>query len=145
MDPRQTAIRLLARREHSRAELQQKLLARGFMQDVVTPLLNQLTEKNILSDRRFAENYIHYRTNKGYGPVRIGAELTQRGVDSDIIDELLNMQTEYWLQHIQTIKLKRFGKKIPQDFNEQTRQMRFLQYRGFTMEQIRRIFIDAES
>jgi regulatory protein len=140
----QTAIRLLARREHSRFELQQKLIQRGFTPNIVEPLLKQLLEKNLLSDKRFAENYIHYRTNKGYGPLRIAAELQHRGVDRDIIDELLDASSEEWIQKIQYLKQKRFGKKPPIHFNEQARQMRFFQYRGFTPDQIRKIFIEIE-
>lgn len=142
MDAHQTAIRLLTQREHTRIELQRKLIKRGFTQDIVEPLLDQLIQKKLLNDQRFAENYIHYRTNKGYGPVRIAAELNQRGVAADLIDELLDHNAENWLHQIHTLKQKRFGKKSPKDFNEQAKQMRFFQYRGFTLAQIRKIFND---
>ena len=52
------ALRLLARREHSRAELSHKLGQAGFAADDITPLLDEFEEKNWLSDRRFAESYV---------------------------------------------------------------------------------------
>ncbi len=139
---RQTALRLLARREHSRFELRKKLIEREIALDIIEPLLTQLVTQGVLSDQRFVENYIRARVNKGYGPVRIAAELNQRGITADLIDELLDPHAELWLEKINSVKHKRFGKIIPKDFNERAKQMRFLQYRGFTIEQIQQIFRD---
>jgi len=141
-DVRHTAVRLLARREHSRQELQQKLLQRGFSLDLIQQELEKLVQKGLLSDERFVENYARARRNKGYGPLRIVVELQQRGVSGDLIDNYVDYAAEEWLELAEQIRQKRFGKKIPKDFNEKAKQMRFLQYRGFNMEHISKILSD---
>ena len=57
-DLRERALRLLARREHSRAELARKLEAAGFAREEIALLLDAFEAKNWLSDQRFAESYV---------------------------------------------------------------------------------------
>ena len=137
---RHAAVRLLARREHSRFELQQKLQQRGYLIELIQPELEKLVQKGLLSEERFVENYVRARRNKGYGPLRIVVELQQRGVSNDLIDHYVDHAAEEWLQLAAQLRQKRFGKPIPKDFNEKAKQMRFLQYRGFVMEQIHKVF-----
>lgn len=136
----QVAIDLLARRDHSRFELQQKLRQRGFVPEQITDLLQTLAEQGLQSDRCFADNYCRARMNKGYGPLRIAAELQQRGIVQELIEQCLSAVETNWLQQAICVQRKRFGKKIPVDFHERARQMRFLQYRGFSSEHIHGIF-----
>ncbi len=136
---RQSAIQLLARREHSRVELHQKLQQRGYPKELIEEQLTKLVNQGLLSDQRFAENYIRSRSNKGYGPVRIINELQQRGVVEEIIATFMNEITKDWFQLAEQVRQKRFGKKIPADFAEKAKQIRFLQYRGFDMAQITKI------
>lgn len=135
-----TAIRLLARREHSSLELQQKLGARDFPAQLVVEVLQQLIAQGLLSDTRFAEVYCRARRMKGYGPIRIAAELHQRGVMAEIIEQCLYATMEAWAQQAHQVRIKKFGKKVPEDFVERARQMRFLQYRGFNNDDIQAAF-----
>jgi regulatory protein len=139
-DVYQAALRLLARREHSCFELRRKLQARDCTAESIEPVLQKLVEQNLLSDARFTEVYIRSRIAKGYGPVRIAAELTQRGIDEELIAEYLDPRAEDWLQQAHAVRQKRFGKKVSKDFAERAREMHFLQYRGFTIEQINKVF-----
>ena len=78
------ALELLARREHSRRELTRKLAARGFPDDVVTPVLDELERTGALANARFTDSFVRSRIAKGQGPQRIRAELAQRGIkDAD--------------------------------------------------------------
>ncbi|HVJ31411.1 MAG TPA: regulatory protein RecX, partial [Gammaproteobacteria bacterium] len=70
-----TALELLARREHSRRELTRKLAARGFSDDVVSPVLDKLERTGALADARFTDSFVRSRIGKGQGPQRIRAEL----------------------------------------------------------------------
>ena len=45
-----------------------------------------------------------------------------------------------WLERAREVREKKFGRESPRDFKERSRQMRFLQQRGFTSEQIRGAF-----
>ena len=133
-----TAIKLLAQREHSRYELQSKLSFRGYENDDIEQVLHQLRQAGLQSDTRFVEAYIRMKTQRGFGPVRIRQELHDRGIDDDLIDQYLLPNVEQWAQLVAEVRKKRFGKTLPKDFAERAKQMRFLQYRGFTAEQIKK-------
>lgn len=135
-----TALRLLARREHSVRELRDKLVARDVADDIIDSLLAELTGSGLLSDRRFAEVYVRGRFERGYGPRRIQAELRERGVGGNLVDEMLEAWSGSWLESAREQRGKRFGTGLPEDFVARARQMRFLQRRGFTGEQIRAVF-----
>lgn len=139
-DVRQAALRLLVRREHSCVELRRKLLQRSYAPELVEQVLQQLLAQDLLSELRFTESYVRARANKGYGPLRIIEELRQRGVDEELIVTQIDSLTEQWLHNISKVRQKRFGTHIPKDFTERAREMRFLQYRGFTTEQIKQVF-----
>jgi regulatory protein len=134
---RQTALKTLARREYSYWELQQKLLTKSENKQAIISVLDKLKSEKLLDDYRFAEAYIRMRSNRGYGHVRIQNELHQRGITDQISDEIINTMRNEWLSIIISVRKKRFGSNIPKDFNERAKQMRFLEYRGFTHDQIK--------
>ncbi len=136
---------MLARREHSEKELQQKLITRGFNADVVSQVLAQLKEKGSQSDRRFTDSFVHSRIEKGYGPLRITQELREKAIADNLIETFLTNRDEDWMVHLANVREKKFGQSMPSDYKEQARQSRFLQYRGFSGEQIRRIFKSENS
>lgn len=132
---KRTAVELLARREHSRLELERKLAARGFPDGVIAPVLDALEQSGVLAATRFTESFIRSRVAKGQGPVRIRAELAERGVADGA--ELLRGGDVDWLATARAVRLKRFGAAPPRDYRERAKQARFLQYRGFTADQVR--------
>jgi regulatory protein len=131
------ALELLARREHSRRELARKLGARGFPDDVVTLVLDELEQSGALADARFTDTFVRSRVAKGQGPQRIRAELAQRGIGDADAAEVLRGADVDWRATIRAVRRKRFGPELPRDYAERARQARFLQYRGFSSEQIR--------
>lgn len=137
---RHVALDLLSRREHSRLELQNKLLQKDFAAHDVEVLLNTLSNENLVSDERFCEVFVRSRIAKGQGILRIKEELRQRGINDEFIHRYLIQKDKSWLEKVETARRKRFGATIPKDFKERAKQMRFLQYRGFTIEQIKQIF-----
>ena len=140
---RHTALNLLARREHTILELQHKLNRRGFSADIVDTVLDELVAENLLNETRYAEVYSHSRADKGYGPLRIQRELRERGVDDEIIAELLSHLDDIWMKKLTQIQRKRFGEPLPKSLVEQARQTRFLRHRGFTLDQIKQLFREA--
>ena len=106
---RDTALNLLARREHSALELQHKLSQRGFDRDIITPVLEYLSEQDWQSDYRFAEVYSHSRADKGYGPLRIRSELRERGVSDETVSEMLAQLEDFWIPRLTQLQRKRFG------------------------------------
>ncbi|WP_371372940.1 regulatory protein RecX [Thalassotalea aquiviva] len=135
-DIKKAAYSLLARREHSRQELMHKLLRKEFTQEDITPVLEALDEQNIQSDFRFGECQLRQRVTKGYGWQYIRAELKQKGLSSDLIYQLEQQQDIDWFLQALKAYNKRFGDTVIADDKDRAKRIRFLQYRGFSTEQI---------
>jgi regulatory protein len=128
------ALDLLARREHSRRELERKLATAGFPERLVAPTLDDLEASGTLVAARFTESFIRSRVTKGKGPVRIRAELAERGV-ADGAEQLRDADMD-WVALARAARAKRFGAPPPRDYKERARQARFLQGRGFSSAHI---------
>ena len=133
-------MRLLAAREHSVLELQRKLSKREFPESVIEVVLEELRDQNLQSDQRFADVFVHSRFEHGYGPSRIRAELRERGVNEGWSDAPFSELSGLWVDAASQQREKRFGRCLPQVFKDQAKQMRFLQQRGYTGDQIRAVF-----
>ena len=136
IEARKKAMDYLARREHGRTELIEKLIRFGFDADVADDAAAQLVEDNLQSDARFVEAFIASRISQGKGPVKIRAELRERGIGGSIVDIGLEDAEQDWYAAARAVRQKKFGLEAPASFNEKARQMRFLQSRGFDTDQI---------
>lgn len=134
---RRRALDLLARREHSRAELRAKLRSRGFDAQAVDAVLATLQGEGLQSDARFAESYLRARVERGMGPVRLRAELGARGLERGDIERAVGALDVDWYELAAQARRRRFGDAPPLNFKEKGRQSRFLAQRGFDGEQIR--------
>ena len=127
-------LKMLMRREHSRLELFQKLQTKGFDVDVVNDSISKLVEHNYQSDDRFSEEFIQMRFNQGKGPVKIASELKMRGINT------FDLSVFDWFQLAKEIRQRKFGDLSSLDFKETAKQKRFLQSRGFNLDQINQAF-----
>ncbi|MBQ0718757.1 MAG: regulatory protein RecX [Gammaproteobacteria bacterium] len=128
-------MNILARREHSRKEVSDKLQQK-FAPDseLLNTVLDKLVADDLLSDQRFSEAFVRWRVGKGQGPVRIRAALRERGVDADAPLSTCGVD---WFALAGEVANKRFGEAPASDLKQRAKRMRFLQYRGFNGEQIR--------
>lgn len=140
-DLRDRALRLLARREHSRIELARKLEQAGFVGGDITPLLDAFEAQNWLSDRRFAESYVADHRARA-GGIKLAYDLRQRGIGDAIIEAVLSEHRDSELERAREVWKKKFG-SAPADMVERARQIRFMQSRGFAPEVIRCAINDA--
>jgi len=132
---------LLARREHSRLELQQKLCAKlPEHSELVETVIAGLQQDQLQSDERFAEAFISSRVKKGQGPHRISMELQQRGISSSLISSAIKDGNFDWFQLANDVLMKKYGNKPCLGFKEQAKRRQFLHYRGFNSEQISACF-----
>ncbi len=152
---RARALNYLARREYTRCELREKLLAAATPHPAETPLdealphaleidhlLDEFQQRGWLSDQRAASQIVQRYQGK-HGSQRIRHTLQQKGVDEALIDELMpQLKATEW-QRAQTVWQKKFG-QLPEDDRQKARQIRFLQSRGFSMEVIFKI-LDARA
>lgn len=83
------------------------------------------------------QEYVRSRAARGFGPQRILLELGQRGVDPALAADRVWAEDMNWTQHAARVRSKRFGGAMPRDVRERARQVRFLEYRGFTTGQAR--------
>jgi regulatory protein len=137
------ALTLLARREHSRQELQQKLIARYPDQQIlIDQQLDRLEHETYQSDERFVEAYVRTRQTRGIGARRLRQELRTRGIDNCLIARALaaSADAEDVLQRILQVWQKKFA-QVPADAKEKHRQLRFLLYRGFHQQDVERLFL----
>ena len=134
---RTAALALLAGRDFGRAELARRLERRGYPAEVVASVVEGLVAERLLSETRFVEQFIRQHAGRGHGPARIRAELRERGVPEAEIEAGLDAAAEDWAALAREVRRRRFGLSPPGDYAERARQARFLQYRGFSNEQIR--------
>jgi regulatory protein len=140
-DLRVRALQLLARRDHSRAELQTKLAGHAESAEELAAVLDRLQAEHLLSDHRYASQRVIARGNR-YGNARLRQELKQHGVaDADIEAALPEAGDE--TERCRLAWQKKFG-ELPDSQEARAKQMRFLQYRGFSSDAIRRTLRGAE-
>lgn len=145
LDIEAKAIRLLAMREHSRSELASKLSSASSNSNVIEQVLDDLVRRNLLSDERFAEQYVEMRIRKGYGPLRIRSELEQRGISSNLISLYLDEIGADWRAILRDVATSKFGHQVADTPKQQAKQARFLEYRGFPVSIIRSWLWDSSS
>ena len=136
-------MNLLARREHSRRELLQKL-SRRFPNEAerVGVEVCQLTAEGLQSDARLAEAFIRARTSRGQGPSKIRIELKGKDVtDADIALAFEEAEVD-WFALASEVVLKKFGDLADQevDIRLKARASRFLQQRGFSYDHIASLY-----
>jgi len=127
----------LARREHSKEELHQKLVQKGFPQRLVDNVIADFCDRGLQSDARFVEVFARNRLAKGHGLYRIRQELRQRGIDEGEISALASLD---WDDQIERVYARKFGDSPPCSLRERMTRERFLLGRGFSGEQIRYLF-----
>ena len=156
---------LLSRREHSVVELHRKLTSRGYEQEIQQQVIEQLHDRGLQDDSEFARSFVESRRGRGFGPLKIAAELHQRGIDRDTARDLL-VDDGRWLVSCRQVAERKFGTSDgnvgdldqldsddfdPDDPNrnssqlnqrERLRRSRFLQQRGFLPAMIARVFRD---
>ena len=129
------ALDLLSRREHSRKELYLKLTKSFESKENINFTLDRLEENNLLSDSRFAEEYVQARRRKGFGPIKITVELQNRGVNESLIFNEIQ-RFDDWV----SLARKSFKKKFPNgpssDLKELQKQKNFLVNKGFSFNEI---------
>ncbi|WP_170113230.1 regulatory protein RecX [Ahniella affigens] len=161
--PKEQALRLLARREHSAKELALKL-KRKSRESVVsdtlgadelspelealmdTPrapqpintdaLISELQADQYQSDERFARALVRRRASDGYGPVRIRAELKTHGIAGPVIEQAFNEAEVDWSEQLDR-QVQRHLKLVQGSRQEQLKLAAKLQQRGFAGDQIR--------
>ena len=126
---RARALRLLARREHSRKELERKLSPYAESSEALEVLISELKTKSQLSEARFAEERARQLSRK-YGAARIRQDLKSKGVGEELVE---HVSSEGDLERARAI-LERKYRQPAATRDERAKRMRFLQSRGFSSD-----------
>ena len=133
------ALDIISRREHSQKELTDKLVKKYDVPELISSVIHNLIEKNLLNDLRFSQAYVVARKRKGFGPKKIGYELVSRGVNENTASEVIDAEGG-WNEAALKAFNKKFKAGIGEDFKEQNKQKVFLQNRGFSFQEIDSVF-----
>jgi regulatory protein len=135
---RRQALMRLARREHSRGELEAWLTERSCEAAPVAEVLDELEAKGLLDDQRYLDHFVLTQADRGQGPDTIARKLLMRGFGSNRTGPCI--ETGYdWVARAEEVRRKKFGPGIPTGYAEIQLQARFLRNRGFTVTQIRAV------
>jgi regulatory protein len=141
---RTAAFDLLARREQARQELIDKIYRRfsrhkdtAIDKSMIIGVVNEMADEGLQSDTRYLDMLARRRKQQGYGPLRISQELKQKSATADAGNSFCDTNEQEWRNRAGEVRQKKFGERLPVTPKEKAQQMRFLQYRGFNMEQIR--------
>ena len=133
---RAAAIALLAARDFATQELREKLESKGYDPQASADAVAELVDGKILDDARFAEQFVAYHANRGHGSLRIAGDLKALGVPQELIAAALSGGPE-WRALAREVRIRKFGLAAPATWADKGRQARFLQYRGFSSDDIR--------
>ncbi|MCX7184614.1 MAG: recombination regulator RecX [Nitrosospira sp.] len=136
------ALGYLARREHSRLELEKKLAAHTQDPAELSAMLDALEQLGFLSARRMLEQVVQVR-RKRFGSQRIVHELREKGIAEDLIAAALPALKQTELDAAREVWRRRFAAP-PTDAKDHGKQMRFLLGRGFAPEVIRRVLLPRD-
>jgi regulatory protein len=135
---RQKAIGLLARRDFASRDLKGRLAQAGYERAAAEEAVSDLQDERLVDDARYAESAVASRAARGQGPVRIALELRRQGVPPELVESAVDAGSPEWAARADELRRRRFGRGAPSDPKERTRQVRFLLYRGFTSEHVRK-------
>lgn len=134
------AINMLSRRDHGHYEMRQKLLNKGFELADIDSALQFCSEHHYLDDLRYAKSQVRQHVFKGHGELRIRQELLAKRVPESVIAHAFTEEPQDWFELAKLLAEKKYQGVKSQDAKEYAKQVRFMQYRGFSFEQIQYAF-----
>jgi regulatory protein len=137
------ALRYLSQREHSRAELAQKLARKVEDTEAATAgqqiesALDELAAHGLLSEERAAASVLHTQGRR-FGERRLRQSLQAKGFAPDLVASTLAQARGGEFERARAVWQRKFGTP-PQDAAQRGKQMRFLLSRGFTGDVVNRV------
>ena len=134
----QAALDLLARRDHFRRELQEKLRKKDYSEEEIDDALTRCEELGLIDDERFAARFVEVRAaSKGWGPYRLAAELHHRGLSHESAERMAKLDPRLLDEALRTA-LRRLEVRRPdgwwEDGQRRARMVSSLIRRGFAAD-----------
>ncbi|GJQ64031.1 MAG: hypothetical protein SCALA702_30840 [Melioribacteraceae bacterium] len=144
LECKNSAFRLLARRQHSRKEVEQKLVLKGYSHQIAERVAAHLLSNNFLDDKLFAENFIKHKIARKYGFNKIKAQLFEKGIEKTVIThfELLYSQDkkiESSAFALAEKKIESIKRKDSDKLKIRSKLYNYLMMRGFSTDVIKKV------
>lgn len=130
------AVSLLAKRDYASGELTRILNKLTEDREGIDKALSRLVECGYLDDHRLITHLINKHIRKKHGPARINQEIRQKGFPQELVEQLLEKVDVDWYAMARELKVSKFGDEMPSEAKEKNKQIRYLQYKGFSMDMI---------
>lgn len=141
------ALRMLTRREHCEAEVRQKLKIRGFDDIAMDCAIEELKNYGYLSDARYAEAFLRFRSQRGEALWMAAAKARQRGVDEEALQQALAEAEGAYdaLEACRALLKSRDPQRLRRkDERVWQRHARFLRNKGYDAGTILRVLNEAD-
>ncbi|MGI2259137.1 regulatory protein RecX [Shewanella sp. GXUN23E] len=133
---KQTALAMLARRDHSRAELKAKLLAKGFDSVDADMAMDYCESMGYLDDDRYAQMLLQSHISRGHGPAKVKQAFMQKGIPAELSNTVMNHCDCDWYQLARDKAQRKFGAAGKLEHKEKARRVRYLMGQGFNYDQV---------
>ena len=130
------AVSLLARRDYASGELARTLSKMTENRENIDKALSRLVECGYLDDNRLITHMIDKHVRKKHGPARIKQEIRQKGFSPELVEQMLEKMDVDWYAMARELKVSKFGDAVASEAKEKNKQIRYLQYKGFSMDMI---------
>lgn len=130
------AVALLARRDHSRQEIRQKLIQKQFDPIEVEQVLDDCQANGYLNDERYGALLLRSHISKGHGKSRIQQALVQKGVDKEAIQHIFEQSDCDWFELAKQKALKKYANKPIDGPKDRAKRIRYLMGQGFSYDEI---------
>lgn len=134
---RASAMRSLARKENSSAELAKRLTQQGFSAEVVVSVIDYCIAHHWLDDDRYGAMMVRAGANKGHGPLRIRFDLRKKGLSDSQISHALDQSEFDWFAQAMQLLARRVDASQLQEFKMRMKWLKFLLSRGFSQDEAR--------
>ncbi len=130
------ALYWLSKRDYSVADFQKKLDKVCEIDEMKNTLLQQLIENDWLSEERYIKAFIRHKVSAGLGHYRIINDLKQHGIKSQDAEHWIEESNTDWFEQAKSTYQRKYGETEIQDHKERAKRFRYMQYRGFSIDQI---------
>lgn len=130
------AVSLLAKRDYSSGELTRTLVKMTENSECVDSALQRLIVSGYLDDERLVIHLVDKHIRKKHGPTRIRQEVRQKGFPQELVEQTLEKAGVDWYAMARELKVSKFGEEPASDAKEKNKQVRYLQYKGYSMDMI---------
>ena len=139
-------LRSLSKTDQPKSAIEKKLKSKLISDNVIQRILKECESNNYINDERYTRSFVHDKVKfLHWGKLKIRTELTKKGIEKKLIDVCLS-QVDF-PEETDGILLEKILKKYKplSDLKNQQKAIRYLQYRGFSWDEINRILKDKKT